>query len=389
MTIRRFARLPQKWSLQVAVTLLAVMACASSCFAQSGAGSIEGTVTDKTGAVIPGASIHVVNQATSVATDSKSSKIGFYQVPGLVAGKYTVTISAPSMGSYESGIELLVDQKAVINASLATGTVTQQVNVNTVQLTTTDSGTISADLDSSRINQLPMNIRELSFLTIETTAGLESKGTGNLMVHGLEAESMEFVADGVPLSNRQFGGINQVQGQLPDPDAVTEVRVETTDVGAQYATPGVAIINTKSGTDSLHGSLFETARNNAIGIAKNRNNLSNYAAPHLVRNEFGGSVGGPIFIPHIYDGRKKDFWFFAYERYSLSNAASELAAVPTVAERGGDFSGLTNTSGVYQQLYDPNTTHSGRRMLTAVRLSETAFWEAPRTIRFPLAAYHP
>jgi hypothetical protein len=298
-----------------------------------------------------------MNLATSVATDSSSSNVGFYQVPGLLAGKYTVTISAPGMGSFKSGLELLVDQKAVINASLAAGSVTQQIDVNAAQLTTTDSGTISADLDSNRIKQLPMNIRELSFLTIETTAGLESKGTGNLMVHGLEAESMEFVADGVPLSNRQFGGINQVQGQLPDPDAVSEVRVETTDVGAQYATPGVAIINTKSGTNSLHGSLFETARNNAIGIAKNRNNLSNYAAPHLVRNEFGASVGGPIVIPHVYNGKNKSFWFFAYERYSLSNAASELVAVPTAAERGGDFSGLTNGSGVYQQLYDPNTTH--------------------------------
>jgi hypothetical protein len=328
--------------------------------AQSGAGSIQGTVTDPTGAVILGASVQVVNQANGEVVNSKSNNAGFYQAPGLFAGGYTITVTAPNMKTYSRRLDLLVAQNAVVNASLTPGSVSQKVEVsaNTVQLTTTDNGTISADLDSKRIDQLPMNIRELSFLTIETTAGLESKGTGNLMVHGLEGESMEFVADGVPLTNRQFGGINQVQGTLPDPDAVAEVRVETTDVGAQYATPGVAIIETKSGTNSIHGSLFETARNNAIGIAKNRNNISGYAAPHLVRNEFGASAGGPIVIPHVYDGHNKSFWFGAYERYSLSNAAAELVAVPTVAERGGDFSGLTNGSGVYQQLYDPNTTHS-------------------------------
>ena len=169
---------------------------------------------------------------------------------------------------------------------------------------------------------------------------------------------MEFVSDGVPLTNRQFGGVNQTQGQLPDPDAVSEVRVETTDVGAQYATPGVAVITTRSGTNAFHGSLFETARNNAVGIAKNRNNLASFAAPHLVRNEFGASAGGPIIIPHVYNGKSKTFWFVAYERYSLSQAASELVAVPTQAFRNGDFSGLTNSAGVKLQLYDPATTHS-------------------------------
>ncbi len=349
----------RRWGLQVLIVFLAAIACASSGLAQSGAGSIQGTVTDPTGAVIPGASVQVVNQANGEVVNTKSNGAGFYQAPGLFTGSYTITVTAPNMKTYSRKLDLQVAQNAVINASLTPGAVSQkvEVNANAVQLVTTDNGTISSTLDSSRIKQLPMNIRELSFLTIETTPGLESKGTGNLMVHGLEGESMEFVADGVPLTNRQFGGINQVQGTLPDPDAVSEVTVETTDVGAQYATPGVAIITTKSGTNAIHGSLFETARNNAIGIAKNRNDNGSSGAPHLVRNEFGASAGGPIVIPHVYDGHNKSFWFFAYERYSLSNAASELVAVPTAAERGGDFSGLTNGSGVYQQLYDPNTTH--------------------------------
>jgi hypothetical protein len=117
-------------------------------------------------------------------------------------------------------------------------------------------------------------------------------------------------------------------------------------------------MTTKSGTNSLHGSFFETARNNGLGIARARQNAYNYAAPKLVRNEFGASAGGPIILPRIYHGKDKSFWFFAYERESLRQDATAIYSVPTMAMRGGDFSGLINSSGVLQQLYDPNTTTS-------------------------------
>ena len=338
----------------IAVALGLAMNCSTSV-AQSGAGSIQGTVTDSSGAVIPGAAIHVVNQGTNVAADTKSNAVGFYQVPDLFTGTYLVTISASGFNTYKESIELLVAQSAVINASLKAGAVTQQVEVaaSTVQLTTTDNGTISSTLESTRINQLPMNGRTLVTLAGETTPGLESNGT---RANGLMGEALEYVADGVPLTNRQFGGVNLAQTQIPDPDAVQEVRIETTNTGAQYAEPATGIITTKSGTNSLHGSAFETARNNAIGIARARQNPSNYAAPHLVRNEFGASAGGPVIIPHLYHGKDKTFWFYAYERYSLANPSDELVDVAPTAERNGDFSWYTNSSGVYQQLYDPATT---------------------------------
>ena len=186
-----------------------------------------------------------------------------------------------------------------------------------------------------------MNGRMVVALVGMATPGLEA-GLGSApgaRANGLMAEALEYVADGVSLSNRQFGGEYQTQAQLPDPDSVQEVRVETTNTSAQYTTPGTTIITTKSGTNSLHGSLFETARNNAVGIARARQNASNYAAPHLVRNEFGASAGGPIILPHVYHGKDKSFWFFAYERFSLASSTSELVTVPTTAMRGGDISG--------------------------------------------------
>jgi hypothetical protein len=339
--------------LAIAVALGLTMCC-SSVFAQSGAGSIQGTVTDPTGAVVTGASINVVQQGTNATFNTKSSEIGFYQVPALFVGNYVVTVTAPGMKTYSTSIQLLVAQAATINPIMTAGAVSERVEVaaDAVQLTTTDNGTISQTLENDRISQLPMNGRVLVALAGMTTPGLE----GGQRANGLMGEALEYVADGVPLSNRQFGGMNQSSAQAPDPDAVQEVRIETTNTGAQYSEPGTAIITTKSGTNRIHGALFETARNNAIGIAKARQNPANFAAPHLVRNEYGASIGGPIVLPKIYHGKDKSFWFLAYEKYSLASFASELVSVPTMAMRGGDFSGLINSSGVLQVLYDPRTT---------------------------------
>ncbi len=129
----------------IGLAALGIAMCCSSGLAQSGAGSIQGTVTDATGAVIPSAKIHVLNQATDVATDTMSNRVGFYQVPGLFTGSYAVSISAPGMKTNKQMIDLLVGQTAVINATLTAGAVTQQVTVSadTVQLTDTNNGVIS------------------------------------------------------------------------------------------------------------------------------------------------------------------------------------------------------------------------------------------------------
>ncbi|HEX4029487.1 MAG TPA: carboxypeptidase-like regulatory domain-containing protein [Terracidiphilus sp.] len=338
--------------------LLGIATCCSTLRAQSGAGSIEGTVTDGTGAVIAGASVNAIQRTTNAAFSTKTNQVGFYQVPSLFAGVYDITVVAPNMKTYKTSVQLLVAQNAVVNPMLTAGSVTQQVEVvaDTVQLTTTDNGTIASTLENSRINQLPMNGRALVSLVGMTTPGLEPGlgGVPGARANGLMAEALEYVADGVPLSNRQFGGEYQLQAQLPDPDSVEEVRVETTNTSAQYTTPGTTIITTKSGTNALHGALFETARNNAIGNARPR--TVNYILPHLVRNEFGASVGGPFILPHLYNGKDKSFWFFAFEKYSLASSTPENVTVPTTAMRGGDFSGLINSAGQLQQLYDPTTT---------------------------------
>jgi len=351
-----------RWNVPILAiaAALGMTICCSMALAQSGAGSIQGTVTDASGAVIRGASIHVVNPATSVAADTKSNRVGFYQVPGLFAGAYTVTISTPGMKTYNQMLNLLVDQNAVINATLTVGDVAQQVVVtaNSVQLTTTDSGVVGSTLENARINQIPMNGRDLLTLTNETTPGLDSCAQSPSCANGLMPGATDYVVDGAPLDAREFGGASAGGTGIPDPDSVQEVRVETSGGGAQFGTPAAGVITTKSGTNQLHGTMFETARNNGFGIARSRQNPSNFVAPHYVRNEFGLSLGGPIVIPHLYDGKNKSFFFFAYERYSLANKSYTLMTTPTMAMRGGDWSGLVNGAGVLQQLYDPATTTS-------------------------------
>ena len=339
--------------------LAASLLLPAGLLAQSGAGSIQGTVQDASSAAIPSCAVHVVNQATGVTNTATSNASGFYAVPGLFAGNYTVTFSAAGMKKYQTVVSLQDAQVAVLNPKLTVGDVTEQVTVSgeTVQLATYDSGTVSTQLDSSRIDQLPQNGRNVLGLAQNTVPGVEAGGT---RANGLMQEGMEYSQDGAPMTNRNFGGeANAAQATLPDPDSVQEAKFETLNSSAQFATPATVILTTKSGTNAYHGSVFETARNNYFGIAKARQNPANFAAPHLVRNEFGGSIGGPICIPKLYDGKNKSFFFVAYERFSLRQAANELVTVPTVAMRNGDFSGLVNSAGILQQLYDPNTTQAG------------------------------
>lgn len=368
--------------LLVALMGLMTLCQRASAQTQSGLSTIQGTVTDSTGAVIRSASIQVVNKATGVASAAKSNEAGFYQVPGLVTGTYNLTVTASGMKTHVFTVELQSAQTAVVNPVMAIGAVTDKVEVTAsiVQLTDTNEGGISSVLENQRINQLPMNLRNITTLTQETTPGLEAGFGPGSRANGLAGEAMEYVADGAPLNNRNFGGPNaSAQAQYPDPDAVQEVRVEVSAGGAQYATPATGIITTKSGTNQIHGTAFWTGENNsAAGVAKARQNPATFAAPNFKRNEFGVSAGGPVILPHVYHGKDKTFWFFAYERYSLRQSVNQFFSIDTPAMAGGDFSGLTTT-----QLYDPSTTAPNAACPTPGVVSGVTIWNAGPTVNNP------
>jgi hypothetical protein len=347
-----------RWNVAALCALWVALCAPAHLLAQSGAATIQGTVEDATAGAIPGAKVEAKNQATGVTIDATSSADGFYAIKGLTAGVYTVTVIAPGMKKSEGTLTLQNGQVLVFNRQLTVGDISEKVTVSgeTIQLATYDSGTVNTQLDAARIDSLPQNGRNVLGLAQNTVPGLEAGGT---RANGLMGEAMEYSQDGAPMTNRNFGGeANTAQATLPDPDAVQEARFETLNSTAQFSTPATVILTTKSGTNQVHGSAFETARNNYFGIAKARQDPANLVAPKLIRNEFGGSVGGPIYIPKVYDGRNRSFFFFAYERFSLRRASAQLMSVPTVAMRNGDFSGLINSAGILQQLYDPNSTQS-------------------------------
>ena len=359
MRISSLRRIVSVVSLTLFIALC--LAIGPAAFAQSGAGTIQGTVVDPSSAAVPGCLVDVLNVATGVVSHTTANGTGFYAVPNLFVGTYSVTFTARGMKKYQTKLDLQDGQVAVINPRLAVGSVTEQVTVeaSAVQLATYDSGTVSTELDIHRIDQLPENGRNVLNLAAQTVPGVEADGT---RANGMMAQAMEYTQDGAPMTDRQFGGELGSGGNspvenviLPDPDTVQEVRFETVGSSAALSAPATVELTTKSGTNSLHGSAFETNRDNYFGIAKARQDPANFAAPQLVRNEFGASIGGPITIPKLYNGKDKSFFFFAYERYSLRQGVSEEDYVPTDAERNGDFSAIV-VNGIQQVIYDPSTS---------------------------------
>jgi hypothetical protein len=335
------------------VLLISFLSCAA-LRAQSGAGAIQGTVTDATSATVRDAAVHIVNPDTGVAHDTVTNGVGFYSVEGLFAGDYAVTVSANGFKQNEQHVTLLAAQTLVLSPSLVVGAITEKVEVSTnqIQLATYDSPAISSDLDAQRMSQIPENGRSVTNLFSLVTPDAFSDSS-RPQLNGAEWQATSLVQDGSTNVDLDYGGTLIRQ---PDVDSMQEVRVETSVSSAKYSAPATAVVTTKSGTNDFHGSFFETAVNNAIGIARSRSNPSNFQQAHYVRNEFGGSVGGPIRFPKLYNGKDHSFFFFAYERYSLRSDTYSQTNVPTLAMRQGNFSGITDSNGNPVTIYDPSTT---------------------------------
>jgi hypothetical protein len=221
-------------------------------------------------------------------------------------GAYRLTVEAPGLQTFEATLTVQVQQSAVVDATLRPAQIASSVEVKDVTpILTVDSPTLGHVLERQRIEQLPINGRSLTNLMV-TVPGME----GN-RAYGEREGSQEFVLDGSAMTERNNGGTIK---RLPGLDTIQEFKVENNGSSAKFTRPTTVIMSTKSGTNDLHGAAFETNRNNAIGKARQRQD--NYSkAPQLNRNEFGASVGGPVFLPKLYNGRNRTFWFFAYEGF--------------------------------------------------------------------------
>ncbi len=345
-------------------------------WAQTGTGGIQGTVKDASNAAVPGAKVTINHTPTTRQYTTTTTDLGFYLFPAVQMGPYQITVEAAGMEPWRGELTLQVGQIAEVSPTLRVGATVTEVTVagNVTPLVTTTAPTLSTVVERARIEQLPLNGRFIQDLLYMTTPGFESGSVPR--VFGLRY-AVETLQDGAILENRQW---QQLPARPPGLDTIEEFRAETINSSAKMNRPGTVILTTRAGTNNLHGSVFETTRNSGLGVARARQDYY-LKPPHLVRNEFGASLGGPVYLPKLYDGKNRTFFFFAYEGYRDRRASTRSVTMPTPAMRQGDFSGLIDAQGRRYALYDPLTTEANWRR------QPFANNQIPVSRRSPLATY--
>lgn len=341
--------------------------------AQLDTGSVSGIVTDPSGDVVPHAFIKATQTATGSVYTSRSSGAGYYILPSLHPGIYTITVSAKGFRTaVYTGVRVAIGTQATQNAALTVGSAVQTVTVNSssIQLETTTSE-IDDTISPREVEQLPLqvtgNLRSLSSLEFLVPGavgpGTSSGGSTFQMakINGGQEEGTDYLVDGIT-TDRMENGSGSFDIVAPSVEAVNEFHIDLSGLPADLGrtTGGLANFNTKSGTNQYHGAIFDFYKNAALDGNNWFNNgylaetpASNVAVrnglqrPADTKNDYGISMGGPVDIPHIYNGHSKTFFFFAWEqlRYNTGSAATSL--IPTPAELGsnGQYFDFTSSLG--------------------------------------------
>jgi hypothetical protein len=355
-----YRRLTQLNLSRLAVSCVAIFAVllplVGNALGQSQASSatLTGTVSDKTGAVIPGALVTLTNHALGFQREQRTPDTGIFTFTLLSPGIYSLSVQKQGLSTFtETNISMEVGQKLDIPVSLSVGNVSEEVTVTsaTPQLDTEDAN-ISSYVDGRAISQLPLNQRNivsLTFLNAAVTNQALTQWTGGTSANQPNADQdltflnfagsrfgdTEYLLDGHWDVDPQWGGIIYTPGV----EETQEFRLQSNSFSAQFGFSSGNVINmvTKSGSDELHGSVFDFLRNSA---ADARNYFDHNPQTHFERNQFGFTLGGPVILPHIYSGRRRTFFFGSYEGLRAASPVTSTETVPTAAERGGDFSAL-------------------------------------------------
>ena len=344
----RWSRLVMRASL-VAFTLACLVLAARTLSAQAVAG-MTGTISDQTGAVIPNAHVTITNEGTSVKNQAVTSSVGTYAVTGLIPGSYSLTVEAPGFAKFvETGIHIEVSTQATINATLKAGanTATVQVTSNAIALNTTQPQ-IGTVLEPTVVASLPFEVAGRG-RQVDQIQFLAPGVTGNTFSHrvdgGVDFEQ-EILYNGIPAPQPETEGYTT--NFNPPFEMVHEVKVERTTFAAQYGL-GQGALNYQfaSGTNQFHGDLFEINRNSMFDSEGFFNGPAwglPAQAPTDHENNYGFTVGGPVVIPKLYNGRDKTFFHYSQEWYKQNNENTSPSTVPTAKEKSGDFSDFVDGS---------------------------------------------
>src|ERR1700722_9117247 len=342
MFFAQHRRFPAAFALACLLLLLSGVVLAQQ------SGSINGAVTDESGGAIPNAQVVLTNASQGTTYNATSNNSGDYTFPALEAGTYNLQITAPGYKQYEaSGIVLRVSRNERVDAKLAIGAVTTQVQVvgNDLGAVQTESPEVSFTITGKQITQLVLNGRNFTQLVTLTPGVINQTGQdeGETGVNGSVAYSMnggrtEYNNWEVDGSSLMDNGSNGTLNVYPNVDAVAETEVLTSNYGAQYGrnASGTVLSQTKSGTEHFHGDLFEFLRNDDF----NARNYFETSRPTYKKHDYGFTVGGPLFIPKVYKpAQMKTFFFYSQEwRHENVPATVFNQVVPSTAERTGNFS---------------------------------------------------
>ncbi|MEI9976375.1 MAG: carboxypeptidase regulatory-like domain-containing protein [Ignavibacteriota bacterium] len=355
-------------------SLVAVLALFAGgvVWAQDSRGTITGRITDQSGAIIPNATVLVVNAAIGTKVQQQTGQDGYYHAPFLTPGLYQVEVTAPGFKrSVREGIEVRVADRLEINLTLEVGGSEQSVTVSAAApLMNTESASMGTVVDSLRVASLPVSYGN-PFLLIGLSAGVTYNGSirldrpfepthiVNFSMGGISGLLNDITIDGAPTTSRA-NALQVTASYVPPTDIVQEFKVQTATFDAQFGQTqgGVTNISIKSGTNLFHGDASYSFQRPSFWA---NDFFNNKAVPYLPRPDFlfntwGGSISGPVHIPHVYDGRNKTFFLFGYEGIHDSRPRHDdtTNTVPTPAERSGDFSALLAAGSSYT-IYDPGT----------------------------------
>ncbi|HEX5283277.1 MAG TPA: carboxypeptidase regulatory-like domain-containing protein [Bryocella sp.] len=343
-------------------------------YAQQQMASLTGQITDSSGARVPGAQVTITDTERGTKIVVTSDENGGYIVPQIPpADHYMITVSKPGFKeTVQRNVILQVAQSAKIDLVVSVGDVTETVNVSaTPPQLETQTSSLGQVITGQTVEALPLNGRS-TFRLIALTPGVtfqrsafgqfgdvpvNSTWDTNFSINGGRAQSNEILIDGVPSSAGFFDQITT----LPIVDETQEFKVESNNLSAIYGrySGGAINVTTKSGTNRFHGDVFEFIRNNAFDANEWFNKAAGGARNPFHMNQFGGTIGGPVSIPHLYSGHDRTFFFFAYQGTRRTQGSTFTGTVPTAAQRTGDFSALCttfNSAGVCTkgtQIYNP------------------------------------
>jgi hypothetical protein len=329
--------------IAAAMIFLCLVGISVSAHAQSTFGSIVGVVHDATQAVVPGASIKIRRLEDNSIRSTTSDENGSFEFVNLKPGNYALSAHAEGFADFEvPSAELTARQTLRIDVTVGVKSQNMTVEVaDTVAVINTENAVISDSKNNQLITQLPLNNRATTtspLAALSLSPNVQQDSSGNIALGGASSAMVNFSVDGISTANvRQNGAL---QDAYPSQEGISAVRVTSFNNSAEFSQVGDVTFTTKSGTSQYHGSLFEYLQNDALDA--DPYGFNGKSPKHF--NTFGGSLGGPLSIPHLYNGKDRTFFFFDYEGNRRSTAVAQQFLVPTPAERSGDLTALGITT---------------------------------------------